>query len=69
MTDLWMIVAIVFCGVVQLVTFAPFYLVWRQDKKKYGDDLAVPLKRRFTAWLVMFPIWAIPFAVMIGERF
>ena len=62
-----MITAILFCAAVQVITFLPFYRVWQQDKEKYGNDLGVPLRKRFAAWLIMSPVWALPFAVMIGE--
>lgn len=62
-----MIAAILFCIAAQAITFIPFYRVWRQDLDEYGSDLGVPLRKRFAAWLVMFPVWALPFSVMIGR--
>lgn len=57
--------ALAFCMAVQLVSFYPFYRVWKDDRKKYGNDLAVPLGKRFAAWLVMFPVWALPVVEII----
>ena len=48
--------------ILQFVLFIPFYLFWRRDCKKYGkENLAVSLKERFTAWIIFFPIWIVPF--------
>ena len=48
--------------ILQFVLFIPFYLIWRRDCKKYGkENLAVSLKERFTAWIIVFPIWIVPF--------
>ena len=61
-----MLIAILFCVAIQVVTFYPFYRTWQQDLKKHGNDLGVPLRKRFAAWLLMFPVWALPVSVMIG---
>ena len=61
-----MIAALLFCVAVQVISFAPFYVAWKQDLEKYGNDLGVPLWKRFAVWLVICPVWALPFAVMIG---
>lgn len=61
-----MLGAFAFCAAAQVITFVPFWITYKQDRKKYGSDLGVPLKNRFAAWLIMFPIWAIPLAVMLG---
>lgn len=58
--------ALFLCLACQVLSFYPFYAVWKQDRKKYGDDLGVPLSKRFLAWLVVFPVWALPFATMAG---
>lgn len=48
--------------ILQLVLFIPFYLIWRNDCKEIGkNNLAVSLGERFMAWLVVMPIWIIPF--------
>ena len=60
-----MIAALLFCVTVQVLSFAPFYVAWKQDLEKYGNDLGVALWKRFAVWLVICPIWALPFAVMI----
>ena len=57
--------ALVFCVAVQLVRFYPFFRVWKADREKYGNDLGVPLWKRFAAWLVMFPVWALPVVEII----
>lgn len=62
-----MLVAVLFCIAVQIITFLPFYRVWQQDLKKYGSDLGAPLRKRFGVWVIMFPVWALPISVMIGE--
>ena len=62
-----MLIAMLFCIAAQVVTFYPFYIAWQQDLKQYGNDLGVTLRKRFYVWLLMFPAWAIPIAVMIGE--
>jgi hypothetical protein len=54
------------CIVLQFVGFIPFYLMWRNDCKEIGKDgLAISLGRRFIAWLVFFPIWAMPLLLLI----
>ena len=55
-----------FCAVAQVITFFPFWIDYKKDLKKYGSDLGVPLKTRFAVWLIMFPVWAIPLAVIVG---
>lgn len=61
-----MLESFAFCAVAQVITFVPFWIDWKKDMKKYGSDLGVPLKTRFAVWLIMFPIWAIQLATMIG---
>lgn len=61
-----MLTATILCIAVQVIAFVPFYIAWKQDKEKYGNDLGVPLWKRFAAWLVICPVWALPPAVMIG---
>ena len=58
--------AFILCAACQVVSFYPFYLTWKQDSQKYGSDLGVPLRKRFLAWLVVFPVWALPFATLVG---
>lgn len=60
------IFALSICLLLQAASFYPFYLTWKKDKEKYGSDLGVPLSKRFLAWLVVFPVWALPFATMAG---
>ena len=62
-----MFIAILFCIAIQVVTFYPFYRTWKQDLKRYGNDLGISLKKRFGVWLIMFPVWSLPFAAMAGE--
>jgi hypothetical protein len=46
----------------QFVGFIPFYMIWRNDCKTIGkENLAVPLKERFTAWLLFCPFWTLGF--------
>lgn len=46
----------------QLISFIPFFIVWKKDCKKIGkENLAAPLKERFAVWLICFPIWLLPF--------
>lgn len=59
--------ALAFCATVQVISFIPFWIAYKQDIEKYGNDLDAPLAKRFAVWLVMFPVWAIPLAAMIGE--
>lgn len=48
--------------ILQFVLFIPFYLIWRRDCKKYGkDNLAVSLGERFRAWVIVVPLWLLPF--------
>ena len=61
-----MLGAFALCAVAQVITFIPFWITYEQDRKKYGSDLGVPLKTRFAVWLLMFPIWAVLLATMIG---
>jgi hypothetical protein len=47
---------------IQLLTFIPFYLIWRKDCKEIGkDNLAVSLSERFFYWLILCPIWILGF--------
>lgn len=62
-----MLGAFAFCAAAQVISFIPFWIAYDQDKKTYGNDLGAPLGKRFAVWLVMFPVWAIPLAAMIGE--
>ena len=61
-----MIAALLCCVAVQVFSFAPFYVAWKQDLEKYGNDLGVALWKRFAVWLLICPVWALPFAVMLG---
>ena len=54
------------CLLLQAASFYPFYLVWKKDKDKYGSNLGVPLRKRLLVWLVICPVWALPFATMAG---
>lgn len=50
------------CAALQIILFIPFFFIWRKDCKKIGkENLAVSLKERFTAWIIFFPIWIVPF--------
>lgn len=52
--------------ILQVVTFIPFYLVWRKDCKEIGkDNLAVSLRERFTAYVVCVPLWFVPILLAI----
>jgi len=54
------------CIALQLIFFIPVYLNWKKDCKKIGkENLAVSLKERFFAWLIYFPIWAMPIIIQI----
>lgn len=59
--------ALAFCAAAQIISFIPFWIAYKQDIEEYGNDLGAPLAKRFAVWLVMFPVWAIPLAAMIGE--
>ena len=49
------------CIVLQMVLFIPFYIIWKKDCKEIGkEDLAIPLKDRFLAWVIAFPLWLLP---------
>lgn len=49
------------CIILQFIFFMPFFLIWRKDCKEIGkENLAVSLKERFTAWIIICPIWAVP---------
>ena len=55
------IVAEIICVLSQFILFIPFYLVWKKDCKEIGKEkLAVSLKERFTAWIILFPLWLMP---------
>lgn len=60
------LLALSICMLLQAASFYPFYLAWKQDKEKYGSDLGVPLRKRFLVWLVICPVWALPFAALAG---
>lgn len=46
----------------QIISFTPFYFIWRKDCKKIGkNNLAVSLEERFMTWLIVCPIWAVVF--------
>jgi hypothetical protein len=48
--------------VLQFVVFTPFFIIWIYDCKNIGkENLAVPLKERFTAWLLFCPFWTLGF--------
>lgn len=61
-----MLTAVIFCIAVQVFSFAPFYVAWKQDLEKYGSDLGVPLWKRFAVWLVICPVWLLPVVTLIG---
>lgn len=61
-----MLKSILICAAVQAVTFIPFLMVYFDDKKKYGNDLGEPLWKRTVVWMIMCPIWALPFMTMVG---
>lgn len=47
---------------VQVILFIPFYITWLYDCKKIGkENLAVSLGERFLYWLILCPIWGLPF--------
>lgn len=49
------------CVALQFVLLIPLYFEWRKDCKEFGkENLAVPLHKRFIAWVVLFPLWLIP---------
>ena len=60
------LLALSICLLLQAASFYPFYLAWKQDKEKFGSDLGVPLKKRFLVWLLICPVWALPFATFAG---
>ena len=46
----------------QFVLFIPFFIEWINDCRKLGkDNLAVSLGERFIAWIIVCPIWILPF--------
>ena len=50
------------CAALQIILFVPFFIIWRNDCRKFGkDNLAVSLQERFTAWILFCPIWIVPF--------
>lgn len=50
------------CAALQIILFIPFFFNWRKDCKEIGkENLAVSLEERFTAWIIFFPIWIVPF--------
>lgn len=58
------IIAEIVCVFLQFVLFIPLYLVWKKDCKEIGkENLAVSLKERFKAWILVFPFWLFPFLV------
>lgn len=57
------------CILLQLITFIPFYLIWRSDCKAFGkENLAVPLSERFFNWVVFCPIWFLPIVDLLKGR-
>lgn len=58
--------ALSICLLLQAASFYPFYLAWKQDKDKYGSDLGASLRKRLLVWLVICPVWALPFATIAG---
>lgn len=60
------LISLAICILLQFLFFIPFWKIWKEDCKEHGkENLAVPLPKRFMAWLVAFPIWAIPFACAV----
>ena len=56
------------CVALQVILFIPFIFIWKKDCKKIGKDrLAVSLKERFAAWLLVFPIWIQPIVCILRE--
>ena len=49
----------------QLLTFLPFYIIYRKDCKEIGKNLAVSLHERFLWWCITVPLWAIPIAIYL----
>ena len=46
----------------QFILFVPLFIIWKNDCRELGkDNLAVSLEERFIAWIVLCPIWIIPF--------
>ena len=57
-----LIVSVLICIVLQFLLFFSFYRIWKKDCKEIGKHkLAVPLHERFLMWLILCPIWAVPF--------
>lgn len=50
------------CATLQISLFIPFFIIWINDCRKFGkDNLAVSLEKRFMAWIILCPIWILPF--------
>ena len=61
------LIAETICILLQIICFFPFWRIWREDCKERGkENLAVPLSERFMAWVLVFPIWAIPVACLVA---
>ena len=49
---------------IQFILFVPFFIIWKNDCKEFGkDNLGVSLGKRFLAWIILCPIWMIPFLI------
>ena len=56
----------IICIILQFILFIPFYLEWKKDCSIIGEKhLAVSLKHRFLAWLIIFPLWFAPILIFI----
>ena len=52
------------CTALQFILFVPFFIIWKNDCRELGkDNLAVSLEERFIVWIVLCPIWIIPFLI------
>lgn len=50
------------CIFLQFVSFIPFYIIWVKDCKELGkENLSVSLEERFLTWMIICPIWFMPF--------
>ncbi len=50
------------CTALQFILFVPLFIKWKNDCRELGkDNLAAPLEERFIAWIILCPIWILPF--------
>lgn len=57
------------CVFLQTALFIPFFVDWIHDCKKFGkENLAVSLKERFKAWILVFPFWLFPILAEFWKR-